>query len=227
MERVNNCTYWRRWTHGMSWLLIGTLVILMVGCTTPPSVPNHITATPIVFSWEALQQRPLHLPSLRPGTLCPTTHGKPVIPGFDLLLGNERVYADFFGGNSNDNEQGVLRYADAQSFGGGIGNSGWGGQKVLWFIDPAYHGPALIRGEQLDGTGQMRFDSSSVETGIPAAQTLVTALRVDAEGGGPWPNWSSYTRLQKPGCYAYQVDGPGFSEVIVFEAIAIHFSLKG
>jgi hypothetical protein len=29
---------------------------------------------------------------------------------------------------------------------------GFGGQKVLWAIAPAYPGPVLIRGRQLDGT---------------------------------------------------------------------------
>jgi hypothetical protein len=181
-----------------------------------------MTVTPTTFSWGTLQQRPLHLPSPRPGTPCPTTHSKQAIPGFsDFLLGNGPVYADFFGGNASDSEQSVLRYVDAQTFRGGT--SGWGGQKVLWFIDPAYHGPALIRGERLDGSGQVRFDS---EPDLPTAHTLLTALHVlVGGGGGPWPNWPSYTLLQTPGCYAYQVDGPTFSYAIIFKAIAVHIPL--
>jgi hypothetical protein len=37
--------------------------------------------------------------------------------------------------------------------------------------------------------------------------------------GSPWANWPSYTRIQTAGCYAYQVDGLTFSEVIVFQAV--------
>lgn len=35
------------------------------------------------------------------------------------------------------------------------------------------------------------------------------------QGAGGRP---SFTRVREPGCYAYQVDGLGFSYVIVFEA---------
>jgi hypothetical protein len=35
---------------------------------------------------------------------------------------------------------------------------------------------------------------------------------------GEWRNFHSYTRLRAPGCYAYQVDGAGFSDSIVFKA---------
>jgi hypothetical protein len=31
----------------------------------------------------------------------------------------------------------------------------------------------------------------------------------------------SYTRVQAPGCYAYQVDGLDFSYTIVFEAVIV------
>jgi hypothetical protein len=35
---------------------------------------------------------------------------------------------------------------------------------------------------------------------------------------GGWRNFPSYTRLESPGCYAYEVKGDGFSYVIVFLA---------
>jgi hypothetical protein len=36
--------------------------------------------------------------------------------------------------------------------------------------------------------------------------------------GAPLGVWPSFTRVRKPGCYAYEVDGTSFSEVIVFRA---------
>lgn len=225
MNRVHNHICLRYLQRTMPGLIIGVVAILIAGCTTPsPDTSHHIIATPTVFSWAALQQRPLHLPSLKSGTSCPTTHGRQVIPGFsDFLEGKGPIYADFFGVSTSDQEQGVLRYVDAQTFEGGT--SGWGGQKVLWFIDPAYHGPALIRGQRLDGPGQVRFDSETNQLSASAADTLLTALQIIGGGNGkPWPNWGSNTRLQNPGCYAYQIDGPHFSTVIIFQAIAIHSS---
>jgi len=43
-----------------------------------------------------------------------------------------------------------------------------------------------------------------------------TAGSVDEEPG--WREWPSYTYVPAVGCFAYQVDGTSFSEVIVFEA---------
>jgi hypothetical protein len=37
--------------------------------------------------------------------------------------------------------------------------------------------------------------------------------------GSPWSNWSAYLRMQAPGCYAIQLDGTTFSEVIVFRVV--------
>jgi hypothetical protein len=51
-----------------------------------------------------------------------------------------------------------------------------------------YAARALVRGYQLDGPNEVRFDTPSL------------------------------TRLRAPGCYAYQVDGRTFSYVVIFEA---------
>mgnify|MGYP007135460385 CR=1 FL=1 len=199
------------------------LVFLLVGCTSPaPRSPDQVrvTTVPTTISWNMLQQRPVHLPSLKPGTPCPTTHGSFVIPHFDPLLGKGPVYADFFGGKSlaETTEKGILDYVS--SFGDG---SQWGGQKVLWFINPTYRGPVLIRGGQLDGVHGMRFNGGTEQQSYssPAAETsLLSELRLIGGGAGePWPDWGTYTRLQAPGCYAYQVDGTTFSYLIIFKAV--------
>ncbi len=197
------------------------LALLLAGCTSSapsPSGQAKATAVPTTISWDMLQQRPVHLLSLKPGPPCPTTHGSLVIPNFsDPLLGKGPVYADFFGGRSptEATAQGILYYAS--SFHDG---SQWGGQKVLWFINPAYRGPVLIRGGQLDGVHAVRFNGGPDHEGDPA---LLTELHLMGGGAGrPWPNWGTYTRLQAPGCYAYQVDGLGFSYLIIFKAVAEH-----
>jgi hypothetical protein len=200
--------------------MLAGLLLLLVSCSQAVQAPG--SATPTVYSWQTLQQRPLHLPALKPGALCPTTYGHRIIPELGFLLGNGPVYADFFGSGPNGNELGVLHYADAQSFAGG--RSHWGGEKVIFFINPTYRGPALIRGRQLDGPGMIRFNGTDDPPLIPD-QALLTELRLTADvGGDPWPSGGSYTRLQAPGCYAYQVDGPAFSYAIIFKAIAVHIS---
>jgi len=41
-------------------------------------------------------------------------------------------------------------------------------------------------------------------------------------GSEGWRNWPSATRLQASGCYAHQVDGTTFSEVIVFRGLVVN-----
>jgi hypothetical protein len=82
---------------------------------------------------------------------------------------------------------------------------------------PVQSGLVLIRGSQLDGPHAVGFslgDGSSAYTDLqfpPGKET----------GFPGWRNWPSATRLQASGCYAYQVDGTTFSEVIVFRGLAV------
>jgi meiotically up-regulated gene 157 (Mug157) protein len=45
----------------------------------------------------------------------------------------------------------------------------------------------------------------------------MTELALDVADG--WNDWPSTTHVHGPGCYAYQVDGNGFSYAIVFRAV--------
>lgn len=155
----------------------------------------------------SLLHRPLQLSLLPRGTPCPTSPARIVQSAFAPAQGKGPAYeaATYDLAPS----PAVLLYADAAHFGGGgPANQGWGGQKVLWFVDPRYQGYVLIRGHQIDGPYGMRF-----QTGLDPQLVINTA-----DGGSPWPNMPSYTRLQAPGCYAYQVDGATFSYEIIFQA---------
>jgi len=225
MYLIHRTCWWYRWTRGAYGLLIMSAALLVAGCMTGPPVPSrvpgHPTATTEAEAWRSLQQRPLHLPTLAPGTPCPTSQGHQVHPAFGPVLGDGPVYAGFFGGSHSDYVHGVVGYADAQSF--GDGTSDWGGVKVLWVIKPPYRGPVLIRGGQLDGSSPMRFNGGLDEpSDDPLA--LLSELRLTGaiDYDKPWPGWTTYTRLQAPGCYAYQVDGLTFSYPIIFKAIAEH-----
>jgi hypothetical protein len=155
-----------------------------------------------------LRERPLQIESLAAGAACPTSSLKTISPDFGPGLGDGPVYPVGF------SKRGVLRFPYPPSKNSVFAGSAWGGQKVLWVSNPKYAGPILIRGQQVDGPNRVQFGQGSA--------TLLRELAFGAESAdnwtGGWRNFPSYTRLRAPGCYAYQVDGADFSDVIVFKA---------
>jgi hypothetical protein len=93
-----------------------------------------------------------------------------------------------------------------------VGRGPWGSQKVLWFVIPDYKGPVLIRGRRLSGRQWMRFDRGSLpsaEIRLAPGETVTWSGQAPDSRGRP-----SYVRA--PGCYAAQIDGTTFSNVVVF-----------
>lgn len=167
--------------------------------------------------WTLLEQRPLELAALAPGAACPVTPGHLFAVGMDPGQGTGPVYATAPGA-----DQGALLLQPPSSL--GARGQGWAGQKVIWFVGTAYQGPVLIRGRRLDGPGQLRFNGGlDQEYAFDdlADAPLLAALRLegDSSAGEPWPGWPSYARVRTPGCYAYQVDGLNFTEIIIFQAL--------
>ena len=165
------------------------------------------------WTWRSLH-RPLHIPRLASGAPCPLS------PKTKVDLGQEGVLALPGRGPAYPNFGGAKRVLEfwwpplpqQTDFYG----TGWSGNKVLWWASGRYHGPVLIRGRQLDGPHLLRFEVGKP----PPAEMRIRPGR----GFRPWKgarDRPSYTRVRKPGCYAYQVDGTNFSRVIVFEARVI------
>ena len=163
--------------------------------------------------WRTLY-RPLRVLTLPPKKPCPTSPAK----GNSAAIG-QGVAVPLWGQGpaypvlSEDQGRPVLnfRWPPALEMG-----PEWSGSKVLWFVDPRYGGRILVRGRQLDGDNELRF-----QDGRPAfteAERLNPshALRIE-EGSRDQP---AATRVRAAGCYAYQVDGRMFSYHIVFEARA-------
>ncbi len=194
------------------WLM--AVILLAAACGGEQAQPPSATPADI---WQVLRDRPLRLPALSPGADCPVASGRPVSPDFAPAFGDGPVYPVGL------DTEGVLHFG----YDGGFAGSEWGGQKVLWVSSPAYQGPALVRGAQLDGPNELRFEGAS------AAERELRPWP-DGNAADPWPpspsprpGWTyaygwrerpSYTRVRAAGCYAYQVDGLGLSEVIVFRA---------
>jgi hypothetical protein len=160
----------------------------------------------LAFWWSGLVRRSLHLPSLDSGSACPATQVQgtlgergnldaPAVPAF----GPGPAYPTL----ASEGGRAVLTYL------AGWGYEGWDGTKVLWTV-PAYTGPYIVRGRQVDGPAELRFDQ-----GPNWSNKLHDELRLV----GPFTLLNpAATFLTSPGCYAYQVDGRRFSYVIVFEA---------
>jgi hypothetical protein len=167
-----------------------------------PGGPPTAVPTPN-DAWATLRARPLNLPTVLPGRPCPIGPARIVSPAFGTALGEGPIYPVGLGVDA------VLAFSTAGF------PAPWGGQKVLWVGDPAFHGLALVRGHQLDGLNEVRFNAGA----DPPAELRLDSSKPDNTTGG-WNNWPSYTRVRAPGCYAYQVDDPDFTLVIPFSAVA-------
>lgn len=157
--------------------------------------------------WQALH-RDLHLPALGAGGRCPVSRLDPEITGerygISGAVGPGPVYAIL----GRASLQVGFRPAE-------WGRGRWGGQKALWFVHERYTGPVLIRGRRLGGWEWMRFDRGSrpaAEIRIEPGETVLWRGQPAGSRGRP-----SYVRVRAPGCYAAQIDGTSFSEVIVFQ----------
>lgn len=158
----------------------------------------------------SLGRDPLQLPTVDPAEPCPTSPRRATSPDFGPGLGDGPAYPVGFTADGKLYVE-LPPFEPAHQWSG----SGWGGRKVLWVVDPAYTGPIRIRGGRLDAAGEIRFDNE-----------LVSELKLSAGGdvgltASGWRHRPSHTRVQAPGCYAYRVDGEGFSDVIVFEALPL------
>ncbi len=149
--------------------------------------------------WSALRQRPLQIYPIKAGSPCPVSASRIVAPQFGLAFGDGPIYA-VLGAEAN----GVVNYAGARQEGG------WFYHKVLWVGSPGFAGPVLVRGRQLDGPRELGFGNGP----DPAKE-----LTLRTGGKDPtWSEWPSEARLQGQGCYAFQVDAPDFTKLIVFRA---------
>jgi hypothetical protein len=160
--------------------------------------------------WDALR-RPLDLPKLGPGGTCPVSRSAPSITGARFGVGSAfgqgPVYA-ILGLSAT-----LVVGARPDEWGPGP----WLGQKVLWFVHPRYRGPVLIRGRRLGGWQWMRFDGGrrpAAEIRIETGETVTWSGQAPGSRGRP-----SYVRARTAGCYAAQIDGTSFSEVIVFRIV--------
>jgi hypothetical protein len=164
----------------------------------------HCRSGFLTATWRRLS-RPLHIPKLSAGAACPISA---VAPGIDFRsqgvgpgIGPGPVFPAPF---SPDATQPLNDFTVPP---------GWHGGKHAIFTLSRYHGPTLIRGGQLDGSGTVTFASNEIR-GAPSLANPQPELRLAA--GTPHVVHTFFF-LTPPGCYGYQIDGTTFSDVVVFK----------
>jgi hypothetical protein len=104
------------------------------------------------------------------------------------------------------------------------GESRWQRVRTIWASRPSYDGPVLVRGGRLDRLGRLGFGSRvrpRWELRLPAGSWPPGNIHPGGGGrplGEGWRLSSVPTRIRAPGCYAFQVDGLGFSYLLEFGA---------
>jgi hypothetical protein len=190
---------------------LGLLLIFCLASCSPEvsgTAPSRPTAQPgnPGGAFAALASAPLRLPRLAPGQACPLSRLSQVGPGIGKGLGNGPVH--IFNGE-------------------GVQTDTAHSNKVAWGADPSYSGPLRIRGRRIDGNGQILFQGpDNLFRGAPVKTLQGSGLFTELdylESHSTFPNvpsgwrmWPSGTYVSMPGCYAWQVDGLGFTEVITF-----------
>ncbi len=96
-----------------------------------------------------------------------------------------------------------------------VRGSQWLEAEITWTAVGGYKGPLLIRGAMLGG-GALGFGAGAVPYDeLQLLDAGQGAPRVTGDGRA----WITNTRIRSGGCYAYQVDGTSFSEMVVFRAV--------
>jgi hypothetical protein len=167
----------------------------------PPSTapaPVASVATPLMGIPESLR-RPVRLPSLGRDGACPTTPavGPPMTrahPVAAVAVGRGPVYPVLFRADADGRlDRSAVAYWDAPEPPGGV---------------------VIVRGHRL-GAPEDRIRFLSDRQQLSLVHVLDPAV---AHPAGPQGHWWRPTRLRvAAGCYGLQIDGPGFSEVLVIE----------
>nr|QEO74176.1 hypothetical protein [uncultured bacterium] len=155
----------------------------------------------------ALLARPLDLPSVDAGEACPITETPEGFEG----AGSGPVYVNTYRGHpffQDPHEHDMPWYP-----------RGWQLAKTSLYGEADYEGAFTLRGERIDGEGDVRFDLPEfVGDKLPKHLFFPAERRPGSAANlGRWFTTFN-TAVESDGCYAYQIDGEGFSEVIVFEA---------
>lgn len=162
----------------------------------PAATSPSPTPPPPVIDWSTLQSKPLRLEQLPAGAVCPVSN---TVNNLGVKAQNGK-WPNYGFGAGPAYVSGQFAWYSA------------GSQAILILVDPAYHGPILVRVRRLDGTG-------SAELAGGGLQQLADGSVGLPQTSAP-PYWGTAGGELTPstaGCYGIQLDGTTFSEVVVIE----------
>ena len=206
----------RRWLFwGGLALTLGTVAAGAGLIATSPSSPPSPGLT-----IHQLLARPLHLPSLNAGGRCPVSVGE--------TKGTKYFGGDVFGhgpvrvaiGDGGDAARGRVDL-------GSNGFSGWYALETIWYALPSYKGPFVVRAAKIGVQGADDVRPNGHGTSPPGAGSLVVPAGPTMNTYAGYRTQPGSTWVTKPGCYAWQVDGTSFSDVIVVDLVIASHAAKG
>ncbi len=163
-------------------------------------------------------RRPFKVPRLRVGERCPTSTARNFSNSYigGVSLGNVPVRPGI--GNGVDLKHGRIVLGTTE-------DPGWFAIKTVWFSLPSYHGPWSVRAARLRGSGRIELGSEPAPRPGPGgpqfSPTVVGAAPGDTiNTGAGYRTDPRTTWISAPGCYAFEVNGLGFNELMVFQAVA-------
>jgi hypothetical protein len=185
-------------------------IILVLGAVLLAYVVARASTTPRLSA--SLLARPLHFPALAPGGRCPVSTGSTL------------ATSDFTGSALGSGPVRVLLADRGDVLRGRVdlGTSaapGWYALQTLWIAMPRYSGPFVVRAARLGARGPIEVQPS--ETGLsPGSGPLIVTAGPTLNSQGGYRTVPGSTWMKSPGCYAWQVDGRGFTKIIVVDAMA-------
>ncbi len=179
----------------------------------------RLTAHTTGVGWFVLSQQPLHLPTLLGQSSCPVTPMTTLNVGTRTVtgIGDSSIFASTPYADAN----GVQHPEWSDFF---HGRTTWQGEIVTWYLNLPSVEPVIVRGAQLGGPNILLFDggiqqpnfANNLMSGSLLPQLLISNT---SNHGSPIASWLTITRISHSGCYAYQVDTPTRSMVLVFQAV--------
>lgn len=190
--------------------------------TSAPTEVVRSSVTP-AGSTATLLRRPIRLPRVHGA--CPATTVRPLHISWGGVTGGIDGYAAGRGPvvlvlseesvpllNATVDGRHLVRRAVVPL--GASSAPGWGALKTVWLASPTYSAPFLVRGKRLDGIGPIAIG------GDPEQSYFVMPAGAAINGGDGYRPGTAYVWVRQPGCYGFQIDGPGYTATIIIAVVA-------
>lgn len=172
--------------------------------TTPTSSTSHLGTPPADdprTALDTLRQRRLRQP--QKARHCPITAAQKLAAVYGRVQGRGPVYPV---------SSGRLKVPFPVPSNSIWAGSSFSGFKVRWIVSRGYAGPVLVRGFAWRGDAPVKFDDQLRPFLFSRGYTP------SREQWHEYATWH-YLRFRRPGCYAVQIDGRGFSRIVVFRVL--------